>query len=72
MATKSWVKRGGGGVAQVLQALLARFLELGRQYHPPQRNPPVDVSGYCGAVSLNRNFVGPWMNQTNEQLMATV
>ena len=54
---------------EVVQTLLARFLALGKEYHPPQRNPPLDVGGYCGAVGSNRNFVGPWMNKTDEQLL---
>jgi hypothetical protein len=55
---------------EVVRALLERFLALGSEYHPPQRNPALDLSGYCGAVGSNRNFVGPWMNRIDEQLLS--
>eukprot|EP01047_Picozoa_sp_COSAG01_P034050 COSAG01_NODE_2537_length_7450_cov_5.509411_3_plen_258_part_00 len=53
----------------IVRALLTRFLAIGQEYHPPQKNPPVDLSGYCSAVAANDNFVGPWMNQTDSQVL---
>eukprot|EP00041_Stephanoeca_diplocostata_P036965 m.1375855 g.1375855 ORF g.1375855 m.1375855 type:complete len:654 (+) comp24961_c0_seq4:97-2058(+) len=52
----------------VLAAMLRRFDELAEEYHPPIKNPPIDVDGYCGAIARNKNFVGPWMQVPLDQL----
>ena len=53
-----------GSNPAVMAALLAEFDALADDYHPPQKNPPIDVDGYCAAVRGNRNFVGPWLETT--------
>ena len=53
----------------VVKALVARMVEVAEEYHPPQKNPPVDLDGYCAAVHRNDNFVGPWMKKTNTQIL---
>ena len=45
----------------VVAALLRRFAELAREYHPPQHDPPLDLAGLLAAIKLNGGFVGPWM-----------
>jgi hypothetical protein len=57
---------------QVVASMLVWFDELAAEYHPPMRNPPVDMDGYCAAVNGNFNFVGPWQRETNAQLLARV
>lgn len=46
---------------RIVAELLAVFDGLADEYHPPINDPPIDLSGYCGAVDVNSNFVGPWM-----------
>jgi arylsulfatase I/J len=53
---------------EVVLSLLARMKVLAEEYHPPVNNPPLDLSGYCAAVALNGNFVGPWMARPNSEL----
>lgn len=43
----------------MLQKLLARWVELGSQYHPPA-NPALEPDEYCAAVAANQGFIGPW------------
>eukprot|EP00939_MAST-03C_sp_MAST-3C-sp1_P003416 g3416.t1 len=50
---------------EIVAELLDRFKALGDTYHPPQKNPLVDLGGYCKAVELNGGFVGPWMKEPN-------
>lgn len=45
----------------VVADLLRRFVELAREYHPPMKDPPLDLAGLLAAVELNGGFVGPWM-----------
>lgn len=45
----------------LMELLLASFDSLSDTYHPPMKNPPIDLDGYCAAVEGNQNFVGPWL-----------
>ena len=50
----------------VVTALLRRFRELAGQYHPPRKDPPLDLGGLLAAVDANGGFVGPWMREPVE------
>ena len=50
----------------VVAALLRRFRELAGQYHPPRKDPPLDLGGLLAAVDANGGFVGPWMREPVE------
>jgi arylsulfatase A-like enzyme len=55
---------------EVMASLVQRFKDLAKTYHPPIKNPKVDLSGYCKAVELNNGFVGPWMRTTDADAIA--
>eukprot|EP00038_Savillea_parva_P017558 m.20799 g.20799 ORF g.20799 m.20799 type:complete len:673 (+) comp3829_c0_seq1:86-2104(+) len=54
----------------IVSSLLEWFDSLATEYHPPMKDPPTDLDGYCAAVEGNFNFVGPWQRLANDELLA--